>query len=367
MDYLIRVQRHKAPLLRPILAIGCTDIDDKIVKRAKEEKMEMGEITRKYEREFYDALKWAGCEEPDVILRVTEHIGDIIAFIRVLVDNGNAYVLENDGVYFDTSAMDSRKEKYGMGYGGWFNRGLEFQSDGFESEKKRDGKKNERDFALWKIYDTIDEHNYSYPSPFGRGRPGWHIECSAMIKKFEVTYSKLFGKKMVVSLHGGGKDLVFPHHENEVAQSTTYEAEYEDSTDNNSNSLTSRPGGKWIEEWIHTGHLNVKGGKMSKSDKTGVSYQSLGCHGDVFRWWVLADSGRWDQDAVFEERRVSEAEGKLDTIRNFMSADVDELVGASTDDLDLVAAVRAAEDSIMDEIEKVRASARASTCMCSSH
>ena len=167
----------------------------------------------------------------------------------------------------------------------------------------RDGKKNERDFALWKVHDTIDEHNYSWPSPWGRGRPGWHIECSAMIKKFEDTYSELYGRKMIVSMHGGGKDLIFPHHENEIAQSTVYEGCGE--------GLKER-GGQWIEEWVHTGHLNVKGGKMSKSDKTGVTYESLGCRGDVFRWWVLSESGRWDSDAIFEDRRVVEAAGKLE-------------------------------------------------------
>ena len=208
-----------------LFAQNITDIDDKIIRRAKEKGVPPLELSEKYaaisEKEF-DAL---GIRKPDFAPKVSRHIPDIIALIGRIEKNGYAYPTSS-GVYFDVLKF----RHYGRLSGqspGTIKAGARIEID----EKK----KNPQDFALWKFG---EEPGAVFDSPWGRGRPGWHVECSAMAVK-------LLGE--TVDIHGGARDLVFPHHENEIAQSEA---------------ATGHP---FVKFWMHAGVLTVNGEKMSKS------------------------------------------------------------------------------------------------------
>ncbi len=201
-----------------------TDIDDKIINRAKEEGVSWRDIADKYLKDYMDALDKLNIKV-HLHPRVTEHINDIIEFIKELIDRGYAYVAPSGSVYFDVD----KYEDYGR-LSGRLSRELWGQEE-FVKEKK-----NPYDFALWKAAKPGEPW---WESPWGRGRPGWHIECSVMSSKY-------LGDQF--DIHGGGQDLIFPHHENERAQS---EARF-----------GKRP---WVRYWLHAGLFKVGGEKMSKS------------------------------------------------------------------------------------------------------
>jgi cysteinyl-tRNA synthetase len=203
-----------------------TDIDDKIIKRANEEGVPMTAITEKYIAEFKTDAHGLNVQKPCHAPMATENIGHIISFIGTLVDKGFAYKADNGDVYFDTGSFE--------GYGKLCGQPLEDLEVGARIEVNEQ-KKSPVDFALWKAAKTGEP---SYSSPFSDGRPGWHIECSAMIEA-------IFGD--TIDIHCGGKDLVFPHHENEIAQSEA---------------ATGRPLSKYF---MHNAYLNIDGRKMSKS------------------------------------------------------------------------------------------------------
>ncbi|HDN75914.1 MAG TPA: cysteine--tRNA ligase, partial [Acidilobales archaeon] len=202
-----------------------TDIDDKIINRAKEEGVSWRDIADKYLKDYMDALDKLNIKV-HLHPRVTEHINDIIEFIKELIDRGYAYVAPSGSVYFDVD----KYEDYGR-LSGRLSRELWGQEEEFVKEKK-----NPYDFALWKAAKPGEPW---WESPWGRGRPGWHIECSVMSSKY-------LGDQF--DIHGGGQDLIFPHHENERAQS---EARF-----------GKRP---WVRYWLHAGLFKVGGEKMSKS------------------------------------------------------------------------------------------------------
>ncbi|MFQ5509454.1 MAG: cysteine--tRNA ligase [Leptospirillia bacterium] len=207
-----------------------TDIDDKIINRANEGDGDWKRLVDEQIGHFYDDMARIGVatartddgvEEP----RATDHIGDIIELVQRLVDNGTAYVVDGD-VYFAVERFD--------GYGKLSGRKQEDLEAGARVEVDA-RKQNPSDFALWK---SSKPGEPSWPSPWGEGRPGWHIECSAMsMKRLGETFD----------IHGGGKDLMFPHHENEVAQSEA---------------ATGKP---FVNLWVHNGFVNVNAEKMSKS------------------------------------------------------------------------------------------------------
>ena len=202
-----------------------TDIDDKIIRRSYEEKRDWREIADYYTREYIDLMNQLGVKI-DFHPKVADHIKDIIDFIQVLIDKGHAYVVPSGSVYFDVTTYKD--------YGRLSGRSLQEQwrqEEEFLSEKK-----NPFDFALWKAAKPGEPY---WDSPWGKGRPGWHIECSVMSSKY-------LGSK--IDIHGGGQDLIFPHHENERAQSESYFG-------------TSL----WVKYWVHIGYLTISGEKMSKS------------------------------------------------------------------------------------------------------
>ncbi len=203
-----------------------TDVDDKIIAKSHETGIPADRYAAMMIEKIDAIMKKANIGEPTVWLKATEHIGDIISFIQDLIDGGHAYEGDSGDVYFDVDSFPA--------YGQLSGRDKEDMLDGVRVEN--DGsKKNAYDFALWK---KAKPGEISWDSPWGKGRPGWHIECSAM-------NHAAFGDR--IDIHGGGRDLIFPHHENEIAQSE------------------ARTGRKFANYWTHNGLIKVNGQKMSKS------------------------------------------------------------------------------------------------------
>ena len=225
-DLLFRLLRHLYGAEHVTYVRNITDVDDKINARAAERRITIRELTGEMTEIFHADAQALGCLPPTVEPRATDHIAQMIELITKLIDNGHAYVAESH-VLFDVSSMPA--------YGQLSKRSLDEMIAGARVEVAP-YKDNPMDFVLWKP-SKPDEPGWE--SPWGRGRPGWHIECSAMSSKY---LGEMF------DIHGGGIDLVFPHHENEIAQSC------------------SAFGHEVMANyWIHNGHLQVEGEKMSKS------------------------------------------------------------------------------------------------------
>jgi cysteinyl-tRNA synthetase len=262
--------------IKLITAMGVTDIDDKIIKRAKEASIDFKSLTKQYEHEFWLDMASLNVEKPQIITRVSDHIGTIEQFIQKIIDSDMAYVTPDGSVYFNT-------EKY-FSYGKLHNA----QESG---EPLSEFKRNAMDFALWKGNKPGEP---SWAVSWGEGRPGWHIECSAMV-------SKVFGSQL--DFHAGGIDLQFPHHENEEAQSCAYH-----------NSL------QWVNYWIHVGHLQVKGdAKMSKSLKNTISIPKLleSYSADTFRMACLMSNYRYPME--YSEEIMNTAEDTLKKFKFFLN------------------------------------------------
>jgi cysteinyl-tRNA synthetase len=213
--------------------MNITDIEDKIIKAVRENKTTLREFTGKYETAFFDDLKTLNCLSPHQTPRATEHIPEIISLIEKLIARGIAYRASDGSVYFSI-------EKYrgcGCNYGQLLKLNSDEMRAGERVKSDEYAKESVADFALWKSR-SPDDGEIFWPSPFGEGRPGWHIECSAMSMK-------ILGASF--DLHLGGEDLIFPHHEDEIAQSE---------------GATQKP---FVKYWLHGAHLLVEGKKMSKS------------------------------------------------------------------------------------------------------
>ncbi|MBO8153525.1 MAG: cysteine--tRNA ligase [Thermovirga sp.] len=202
-----------------------TDIDDKMIKRAKELNITVPQLAERYIKAYYEDADALGIKRPTVAPRATEHIEDIIALIEKIIKNNHAYVANGD-VYFDVQSFPE--------YGKLSKQSLEELQSGARIEINPN-KKHPLDFALWKAKKPGEP---SWPSPWGEGRPGWHIECSAMAIKY-------LGE--TIDIHAGGSDLIFPHHENEIAQAEA---------------ATGKP---FVKYWMHNGYLMINAEKMSKS------------------------------------------------------------------------------------------------------
>ena len=253
-----------------------TDVDDKIINKAIEEGVSENEIAERYIKAYNDVRDSLNIVPIDVTPRVTETMDEIIAFIDELVRKGNAYVVDGD-VYFDVESDPK--------YGELSHQRLEDLNAGARVETN-DLKKNPQDFALWKKTDK----GIKWDSPWGEGRPGWHTECVVMI-------GKEFDSGMI-DIHGGGKDLKFPHHENEVAQSECCHGHH------------------LANYWIHNGMLETKGGKMSKSlGNTQWAKDVIAEHGaNLVRWFLL--SARYRDSLIYDDETFNAAKtelGKIET------------------------------------------------------
>ena len=203
-----------------------TDVDDKIIAKSHETGIPADEYAANMIENINKIMDKFQVDDPDVWLKATQNIDNIIEFVSTLIEKGHAYPTKNGDVYFDVASFP--------GYGKLSNRNVEDALDGVRVDND-DEKKNAYDFALWK---SAKEGEISWDSPWGKGRPGWHIECSAMNRA-------AFGDQ--IDIHGGGRDLIFPHHENEIAQTEA---------------LTGK---QFVRYWTHNGLIKVNGQKMSKS------------------------------------------------------------------------------------------------------
>jgi cysteinyl-tRNA synthetase len=287
-DVMFRLLRHLYGADHVTYVRNITDVDDKINARALRDfpdlplNQAIRNVTDKTANQFFADAKALGCLEPTVQPRATEHIDGMIDIIRTLITKGHAYVASGE-VLFDVAAMAD--------YGKLSARKLDEQQAGARVAVEAH-KKNPGDFVLWKL-SSADEPGWD--SPWGRGRPGWHIECSAMSKKH-------LGE--VFDIHGGGLDLIFPHHENEIAQSrcahgTSVMANY----------------------WMHNGFLQVEGKKMSKSDGNFVTIADVlkDWPGEVARFNMLRTHYR--QPVDWTQSNLEDSRTMLETWRTFLDGD----------------------------------------------
>ncbi|MBO9452742.1 cysteine--tRNA ligase [Tropicibacter sp. R16_0] len=273
-DVLYRLLRHVYGADHVKYVRNFTDVDDKINARAAESGRPISDITEETIGWFLDDMGQLGALEPDAAPRATQYINQMIAMCELLIEKGHAYAAEGHVLF----AVDSWKE----GYGKLSGRSVDDMIAGARVEVAP-YKKNPMDFVMWK---PSSDDLPGWESPWGRGRPGWHIECSAMAKE-------LLGVSF--DIHGGGNDLMFPHHENEVAQS-----------------CCANPEGDFARYWLHNEMLQVEGKKMSKSLGNFFTVRDLldqGVPGEVVRFVFLSTHYRKPMD--WTEKKAKEAEGVL--------------------------------------------------------
>jgi len=290
-----------------------TDIEDKIIARAQEEGTTEPELVAKFEGTFRDAFDRMNILRPDDEPRATEWIDEMVALIADLVTRGHAYVVEGQGVYFQVDTLAD--------YGALSHRTLEELLESAGARVDVDERKRAPvDFALWKAAKAGEP---SWDSPWGPGRPGWHIECSAMSLK-------LLGDGF--DIHGGGSDLVFPHHENEIAQAVG-------------------AGHEFARYWMHNGMLNVDGEKMSKSLGNYVTLVDVLDRIDPRAFRLLAIQTHYRRQMEVGDKELSDAEkaiGRLDALArraraerlpDVAAGDVSPFREAMDDDFDTPAAL----------------------------
>ena len=364
--------------------MNITDVDDKIIQRAKERNISPKELAEQYEIDFFQDMDALNVMRPTIVTRVTDHVhASIIPYIQQIIDNGMAYVVNEDeetndddeeesgssnmtmgSVYFDVRAFEAATgtiNKYGKlasvassdeTFFEWEQQEQPSTTANITSPKTNDIasqqskkkqiksiKKDPRDFALWKsrmnhnnnddnINNDSDESSSCWDSPWGKGRPGWHIECSAMIdsimKDFENTHT--------MHVHAGGIDLKFPHHTNEIAQAEAYRFSP------SSSSLKNEKKKEWIPHWVHTGHLHIDGLKMSKSLKNFITIKDVlkgstsnnnndgdtilspfESPADDFRLWSLGLSGSYRGPATYSKDRILEARATRQKLLRFLT------------------------------------------------
>jgi cysteinyl-tRNA synthetase len=293
-----------------------TDIDDKIIKRANEDRVDYRVIAEKYIHEFNVDMGSLGLEKPTIEPKATDHIPEMIRLVSTLIEKGYAYQSNGD-VFFSVETFTD--------YGKLSKRNLEEMQAGARveiNEKKR----NPLDFALWKASKPGEPF---WESPWGKGRPGWHIECSVMSQKY-------LGESF--DIHGGGRDLVFPHHENETAQSE------------------GASGKPFVKYWIHNGFVNINKEKMSKSLGNILTIKEIvqHWHPEVIRLFLLSQHYRSPVD--FSEESLLEAKLGLDRFYTTMKALQDELAepiaSASRTNVPSLAEHRQAIESFQPKIEE---------------
>lgn len=286
-DVLFRLLRHVYGEKRVTYVRNITDIEDKIIARAAENGESIGDLTARTAQWFQDDMAALGCLPPTHQPRATEHVGGMIAMIEALIGQGKAYAAEGH-VLFEVGGFAD--------YGKLSGRSTEDMIAGARVEVAP-YKRDPMDFVLWKP-STDDQPGWE--SPWGRGRPGWHIECSAMARS-------LLGPAF--DIHGGGADLMFPHHENEVAQS-----------------VCAHPGEGFANYWLHNGMVRVEGRKMSKSLGNFLTMEDLRAQapGEVLRLALLMTHYRDPLDWTVQ--RLEEAAA---TLRRWRALPTDEPAAAS--------------------------------------
>jgi len=283
-DLFNRYLRYKG--YKVTFCMNMTDVDDKTIRDSQKAGKTLREFTDFYAAEFLKDCATLHIQKPDIIPRATEEIPAMVELIQNLLDKGYAYQTEKGDIYFKISAFADYGQMAGIDA-----KSLRTNADGRLSADEYD-KENAQDFALWKAWDEKDGDNY-WETPFGKGRPGWHIECSAMSKKY-------LGQPFDV--HTGGIDLVFPHHTNEIAQS---ECAY---------------GTKFVNYWMHNDHITVNGKKMSKSLGNCFTVNELLAKGyspEAIRYEFIKAHYRQKMD--FMETSLPGNQSAIDKLGNFIS------------------------------------------------
>ena len=281
-DVLVRLLRRTYGADKVVYARNVTDVDDKINKKAADEGVPIGEITARYEAAYLSDMALLNVTPPDIAPHVTDHMDAIVAQIGAIIDAGSAYAAEGH-VLFDVSSYPA--------YGALSGRNLDDMIAGARVEVAP-YKKNPHDFVLWK---PSKEGEPSWPSPWGAGRPGWHIECSAMIEE-------VLG--LPIDIHGGGIDLVFPHHENEIAQGVCAQG-----CKDGGHAHADHPSEAYARYWMHNGFLTMDAEKMSKSLGNVLLLHDLvqSVPGEVVRWALLSAHYRqpldWNQSLLDQSRK----------------------------------------------------------------
>ena len=249
-----------------------TDVDDKMIRRANADGVTVKELGDRFIREYYHDADELNVERATVNPRATEHIADIIALVKTLIDKGHAYATDNGDVYFSVRSFQE--------YGKLSGQNIEDLENGARvspAEQKRDP----LDFALWKGEKPGEP---SWDSPWGKGRPGWHIECSAMSMS-------ILGESF--DIHGGGQDLIFPHHENEIAQSEA---------------ATGKPFARY---WMHNGFINIDNEKMSKSEGNFFTVRDIAEKYDLAAVRMFMLGVQYRNPVNFSRELIEQAEAAL--------------------------------------------------------
>jgi cysteinyl-tRNA synthetase len=338
-DFVRRYLEFKGYAVQHVMNV--TDIDDKIIKRVREKSTSLRDFTSPFENAFAEDLKTLNCRLPHQMPRATEHVPEIIALIEKLVARGLAYQAADKSVYFSI-------EKYrgcGCQYGQLVKLNFDEMRAGERVASDEYAKEAIADFALWKARVPEDGAVF-WPSPWGEGRPGWHIECSAMSMK-------LLGASF--DLHLGGEDLVFPHHEDEIAQSE--------------GAGVQPAGQRFVKYWLHGAHLLVEGRKMSKSLGNFFTLRDLlakGFAGREIRYLLLTAHYRETFNFTLENlqgartalMRIDECLSKLrELARNTRATNHsplhDQFAAALDDDLNVAAAWGAIFDWVRDTNRRI--------------
>ncbi len=304
VDILMRTLKNAGYTVYQVMNI--TDIDDKVIKRSFELNIPFRELSRKYEKLFFEDLKKLKCKIPDKTPRATEEIPTMVKIIESLLKKGIAYK-KNGSIYYDISKFKD--------YGKLSKIDKEQLKAGARVDVDSYDKENPRDFALWK---AVKENEPSFDTSVGIGRPGWHIECSAISYKY-------LGEHF--DIHTGGIDLIFPHHENEIAQSEVF------------------CGHKTVNYWVHSEHLFVDGRKMSKSLGNFYTLRSLEEKGysiDAIRYLFL--SAHFKTQLNFTFKSLKNAENTVNNINDF----VNRILDAKDGDIDITSQVKKYEEKFFE-------------------
>jgi cysteinyl-tRNA synthetase len=308
-----------------------TDIDDKIIKKVQETGQSLEEITTHYIERYLEDMRALGVQESDIEPKATESLEAMESMIQNLIDRDIAYIVSSGDVYFDTS----KDKSYGT-----ISHQVGSDEDNLSRIEHNSQKRNPKDFALWKA--CSGDNDICFDTAFSRGRPGWHIECSAMIEKhFEGS------SEFSIDIHGGGADLLFPHHENEASQSRC------------------ATGHELAKYWMHNGFVNIDGEKMSKS--LGNSFfvkDALKVNdGEILRNYLI--SVHYRNDFNFNEEDLLNSKKRLDRIyrvkkrvlptkaskpnRKFQKA----IIEAMSDDLNISVALALVDEMISSTNDKL--------------
>ena len=278
-DFIVRFLRYLD--YKVIWTRNITDIDDKIINKAGELNLHPDKVARIYAYSFHEDMNALNVDWPDFEPTAVQHIPNMISFIEGLVKNSSAYQIEND-IYFSVSSFKN--------YGQLKGQSISELEKGFGRVEPNPKKKNPLDFALWK--EIKNPNNYGFDSPWGKGRPGWHLECSAM--NYAIYKTNL-------DIHGGGDDLIFPHHENEIAQSESFTKS------------------KFAKYWLHNGMILVNGKKMAKSEGNFITIKNAlqNTTGNALRFFML--NSHYRMPINYTEEGITAAKNGIDRITEALS------------------------------------------------